>query len=381
MKKERIAALDLVRTVAILFVVILHSTTLSGVLSGEILSVKWSITLYLRHLAFCSVPLFIMLTGYLQKNKKLSLSYYKGIIPLILSYTVISLISLVAKAYYDKTLVLTPTYIVKSILDFTANDYAWYFEMYIGLFLLIPFLNYLYNAINSHRAKLVLIFTLGFLTLIPQTIMSFSPAYGAGSVYLDIFPDFFTDLYPLTYYFVGCYFAEYKPFASKRLPKIIASLAAPLLPTLLCISFSNARGAYAWYMMNGFNTLTIALTAVCVFALIYDLEPKFKPAHLCVRIISECTFEIYLLSFIFDSFYYNYFTYPAPLKVILVFTSSLASSFVLRLVILKPLSRLFVKLYTKLCDKISKTDEICTNKDIINEQKIVISQIDTELKK
>ncbi len=381
MKKQRIAALDLVRTVAILFVVILHSTTLSGVLSGEILSLKWSIGLYARHLAFCSVPLFIMLTGYLQKNKKLSLAYYKGVIPLFVSYTVISLLSLLAKAYYDKALVLTPSYIVKSILDFTANDYAWYFEMYTGLFLLIPFLNYLYNALNSRRSKLALIFTLGFLTLVPQTIMSFSPAYGAGSVYLDIFPDFFADLYPITYYFAGCYFAEYKPFSSKRLPKVIAALAAPLVPTLLCISFSNARGAYAWYMMNGFNTLTIALTAVCVFALLYDFEPKVKPARVCVRIISECTFEIYLLSFIFDSFYYNYFTYPAPLKVILVFASSLASAFVLRLVILKPLSSFCVKLYTKICDKISGTNEICTNGEQINEQKIVISQIDTELKK
>lgn len=381
MKKQRIAALDLVRTAAILFVVILHSTTLSGVLSGEILSLKWSIGLYARHLAFCSVPLFIILSGYLQKGKKLSLSYYKGVVPLLISYTVISLLSLVVKTYYDKSLVLTPSYIIRSILDFTANDYAWYFEMYIGLFLLIPFLNLLYNACLSRRAKLTLIFTLGFLTLLPQTLMSFSPAYGTGNVYLNILPEFFSGLYPLTYYFVGCYFAEYKPFRHNRLPKFIAALASPLIPTLLCTAFSNARGAYAWYMMNGFNTLTIALTAVCVFALLYDFEPKPKPVRACVKVISESTFEIYLISFIFDLIYYNSFTYPAPLKVVLVFVSSFASAFVLRLVVLKPLSSLCIKLYTRLCDKISAADKICTNDEVIIDQKIVISQIDTELKK
>ncbi|MBE6606115.1 MAG: hypothetical protein E7635_03660 [Ruminococcaceae bacterium] len=381
MKKGRLAGLDLVRATAIIFVVILHSTTLSGILSGEILTAKWSITVYLRHLTFCSVPLFIMLTGYLQRNKKLSLTYYKGIIPLIVSYTLISIISLLAKTYFDKSLVLSPAYILRTILDFTANDYAWYFEMYIGLFLMVPFLNYLYNGLNSRRAKLALIFTLSFLTLVPQTLLSFSPAYGSGNIELNILPDFFTDLYALTYYFIGAYFAQYKPFSGNRLPKIIAAVLAPCVPALLCFAFSNARGAYAWYMMNGFNTLTVALTGVCIFALLYDADIKFKPIRFCVSGISKATFEIYLLSFIFDLFVYNKLACALPLKAIIVFSASLACALVLRFILINPINSVLTKIYMYICNISGRKAEIYTNSEQINEEKIVISQIDTELKK
>ena len=40
---------------------------------------------------------------------------------------------------------------VLSFFDFTAAQYAWYVEMYIGLFLLIPFLNLIYNNLKSQR--------------------------------------------------------------------------------------------------------------------------------------------------------------------------------------------------------------------------------------
>ena len=92
MKKERVAALDIVRSLAIFFVITLHSVSLTGVLSGNINSIGWTVNLYIRHLTFCCVPLFIILSGYLQCKKKLSLSYYKGIIPIAVSYIIISIL-------------------------------------------------------------------------------------------------------------------------------------------------------------------------------------------------------------------------------------------------------------------------------------------------
>lgn len=34
-------------------------------------------------------------------------------------------------------------------LDFTGSNYSWYIEMYIGLFLLAPFLNLAYGKLKS----------------------------------------------------------------------------------------------------------------------------------------------------------------------------------------------------------------------------------------
>ncbi|MBQ4137320.1 MAG: acyltransferase family protein [Clostridia bacterium] len=358
MEKKRFAGLDLVRSCAIFFVIVLHSVSLNGALGEDMNSIWWAVNLYVRHLAFCCVPLFIMLTGYLQKNKRFSFSYYKGIIPLGISYLLISMLSLIGKAINDSSLVLTPGYVIAKILDFTANDYAWYFEMYLGLFLLIPFLNAAFEVLKTKRARLALILTLIFLTLMPETLKSFSPAYSPnGGIVIDIIPEFFTSLYPLTYYFIGAYFATYKPFEKVgRITRLLAALLAPAIPFFLCFGYSHARGTYAWYMMNGFNTLTIALTAVCVFALLYDIDVRSKLISLCSRTVSEATFEIYLYSFIFDSFYYAYFRQHHVIMIAMVFASSFVAAFVTRLVITNPLSGIISRLYMRLAVRLDAED-------------------------
>lgn len=347
MKKDRLSSLDLLRTVAIIFVIILHSISISGALSRDILTPRWTLSLYLRQISYTCVPLFIMLTGYLQRNKRLSLSYYKALIPLSLSYAIISILSLFVRAYYDKSIILTPVYVLVKLLDFSANEYGWYFEMYIGLFLLIPFLNTLYSSISTRTGKLTLIFTLSFLTLTAKTVVGFSPYYGSGTLALNIIPDFFDNLYPVTYYYIGAFFSEYKPFSSlvgaKRLYRLLSLVLSPLIPTAICYYYTRVRGAYSWYMLNGMNTLTVALSAVCVFAFFYDLEVKGAFTRGVLKILSETTFEVYLLSAIFDSVLYWRLHYSDAVVAVIVYLASLALACPLRYALLNPVSRLLKK--------------------------------------
>lgn len=278
---------------------------------------------------------------------------------MFLSYAVISLLSLAAKAYNDIGIALTPKHIICEILNFTANDYAWYFEMYIGLFLLIPFLNIMYSSMKTRRSKLALIGVLIFLTLLPSSLKSFSPAYSpVGGAVLDFIPDFFTNMYPIAYYFIGSYFAEYAPFKGKsRLLRAVLALACPLIPFVLCFVFSYTRGGYAWYMMNGFNNITTALTSVAVFSLLYDLEPRLKPIRGALKLISECTFEAYLFSFIFDSFYYSRFNFAQPIMISAVLISSLLCSLVLRSILVKPVFSRIARAYARLTARLdAKSD-------------------------
>ncbi len=347
MEKKRLIGLDIVRTAAILFVIVLHSTSLSGVFDGE-RDVVWHICLYLRQLCLSCVPLFLILSGYLQKNKKPSISYYVGIIPLYLSYAAISAICMLAYAvhgYINGNMDLTLVTAVYKILDFSANGYAWYFEMFLGLFLLIPFLNLLYCGIKTKKGKLALIATLAFLTLLPDTLSGFAPSYsGASTVTLNILPDFFKSLYPITYYYIGSYIAEYRPrlSVSKRL---VLALGAPLVQTAFVAAFTYIRNGYAWYMLNGFQTVTVALTASCVFLSLYDVDLKSIASGKVFACISTHTFEMYLFSYLFDNFFYTTSLgshLPAMIKPALVFVCSFAAAFVLMLV-LRPLARVLVK--------------------------------------
>ena len=75
MEKKRFIGLDLVRVCAILFVILHHSVTNLGLMGGDLYSKEWALSLFLRELTYSCVPLFLILSGYLQKNKKLSFSY------------------------------------------------------------------------------------------------------------------------------------------------------------------------------------------------------------------------------------------------------------------------------------------------------------------
>ena len=346
MEKKRIAGLDAVRVCASAFVIILHAVSLLGAMNNDILSAKWFCALFLRELSYTCVPLFIILSGYLLKNKKPCISYYKGIIPLYISYALISVFTLAAAALYTKDYSqLDPMNVIYRILNFSANDYSWYFEMYIGLFIAAPFLNIMYRASESRKVKLILIFSLMFLTLLPDTIIGFSPYYdgsGTGAA-LNILPDFFKQIYPFTYYIIGCYLAEYKPYINKktRLPLVIAAVLIPLSVTVL---YTYARGEYAWYMFNGFQNICVCLSAIAVFVSLYDLEINSAAACFILKHISLCSFEIYLFSYVWDCYIYRLSLLPDIIKPLAVFSLSLISALLLRLAsasVGKLLSRIF----------------------------------------
>ena len=89
------------------------------------------------------VPLFLITTGYLMKNKELNKKYYFGISRVLIIYLLNALMYIGYNILYLKEPV-SIKFIASSILNFSTG-YSWYIEMYIGLFLMIPFINLIYN--------------------------------------------------------------------------------------------------------------------------------------------------------------------------------------------------------------------------------------------
>lgn len=348
MEKERQPGLDLVRASAILLVITLHGITMRGTLDGAV-TPKWCIAVFLRYLSLGAVPLFLILSGYLQAEKRLSRAYYRGIIPLYLSYFVIAALCMAAEAltaFVGGEAMPSLLAVLYKILDFSADGYAWYFEMYIGLFLLIPFLNLMYAHIPTRAGKRTLLLSLIFLSLLPETLVSFAPYYGGGNLNFRVLPDFFDRLYPITFYFVGSYIGEYRP-RLRLWQRPLAVFAAAGLPAALCIGYTMSRGAYAWYMMNGFATLTVLGSAAAVFLALYDLPVQNDILRRAASTVSQCTFEMYLLSYLWDQLLYSRFSLPLPAMILLVFVASFGSAWLLRL-LLRPIRNGCITLYNKL---------------------------------
>ena len=125
MEKNRIIGLDLIRSCAILFVIAGHfwlNTPFKNTIFEEESMFVQSI---FRMFFAMGVPLFLLLTGYLNTNKTVSKRYYKGCIRVLVAYLFFSIITILFRKYYLHQELSWLKWILK-IFDFSAIPYAWY---------------------------------------------------------------------------------------------------------------------------------------------------------------------------------------------------------------------------------------------------------------
>ena len=85
----------------------------------------------------------------------------------MVSYFLLSVLTIFFRKYYLNDEYSLGQWLMK-ITDFSAIPYAWYIEMWIGLFLLTPFLNILWKGIASKSNKQLLIAILFIMTALPD---------------------------------------------------------------------------------------------------------------------------------------------------------------------------------------------------------------------
>lgn len=327
MKKSRDINLDVLRCIAALGVVSVHFFLNAGFYQEIISGRRMVIMTGMRTLFMYCVPVFILLTGYLMNKKTFSRKYYKGILHTLGIYVIVSLICILYRILYWKE-EMTLRSIVGSIFNFTGDPYAWYIEMYIGLFLVIPFLNVLYHGMKSKREKQALILTFFILITLPS-IFNISGR--------KVIPDWWTGMWPVLYYFAGCYLREYPLELSAR--KNIV-----LLGGVWGLSFGfNVYRSYGNYferaMYDEWYGWENVLISILLFSLVKNMNLSAMPdmAKRVIQKISELSLGIYLCSWISDQIVYkvlnenvtemayrlNYF----PVVVGAVFLTSVVLSF------------------------------------------------------
>lgn len=302
--KQRNINLDLIRCLAVLFVISVHFCLNSGFYDLPCSGIRMLFMCILRTVFITCVPLFLMLTGYLMNEKELSLSYYKGIKRTYIIYVLICICCLLFRVHYEHE-AISLNQMILSIFDFSADSYAWYIEMYIGLFLLIPFLNIIWGHIGDKNKKW-LILTLLAITALPSLIncwyilpsQSEHPAYGA------IVPDYWEMLYPITYYFLGAYLKELK----KRRGLLRESL---LLMGIMILfgGFNYWRsygGNYEWISYNSFQGVQAVIVSFLIFRVVMAFPMENCPdiVKKAISKVSKLSLGIYLASAISDRIVY-----------------------------------------------------------------------------
>ena len=191
--------------------------------------------------------------------------------------------------------------------------YSWYVEMYIGLYLLIPFLNLIWKNIGSKTGERTLVIILFVMTALPtlfniwnfRTTGWFSQPYSDNN-FNDLIPEWWTGIYPVTYYFIGAYIRKNVDFKKMKSGLIL----------LLFIVFVFIFGAFNYWRSNSVNFISgewtlwhsfqNTITAVLAFLFINSLklDKTPKPVVFVIEWISKLSFGTYLSSYFIDSTIY-----------------------------------------------------------------------------
>lgn len=294
--KTRTFGVDLVRVIAIFLVISVHYFLNNNFYEINTVGISMFIANFLRWLAYSCVPLFMILTGYLMNKKELNKQYFYGITKVISIYIVSTILISLYIHFLKETNYSISNYIMNF---FSFAYYGWYIEMYIALFLVIPFLNILYNNIATNDQKKLLIV---ILMLVTGLSSMFNQVKIEGHNFNFVI-DYWDIAYPLTYYFIGAFINEYKLKINKY---INLSLIFFLLYIETLITFLYYRGApHNMTIFYGYGALPTVVISSLIFVLLYDLTTKSMIVTKTVTSIAKVSLSMYLLSYVVDNFVYG----------------------------------------------------------------------------
>lgn len=345
-KKVRDPGLDIIRSIALLCVICVHFFLNTNFYANTFSGFGMLVMTILRNSFMICVPLFLLLTGYLVNSKDASKAYYKKIIRILYVYLAASVVCGIYKTCFlpeRQSLV----YVIAHVLSFNTAPYSWYIEMYIGLFLLIPFLNTMYESLSAQRKK-QLVATFLFLTVSPSIFNIYSMSGldwwlmpSKASDYFPFVPDWWANIYPITYFFLGKYLRE---FPLKLTCRQIACWILPVFCFSGLFSFYRSYGStFIWGIWQDYGSLFITLQALLVFCFFVNAKYENFPPLLSKAFskVSELSLGAYLTSWVFDRIIYDKLNEavsgPAqkllffPITVTLVLIGSLACSYLIDL--------------------------------------------------
>ena len=287
---------DLVRVVAVLCVLSVHFFLNNGFYDQLCIGKRMYIATVMRSACMICVPLFIILTGYLMNKKEFSAKYFWNIKKVLIVYVLSMLMIMLYQAVRYQEV-----FSIKDVIYHITNYsyYAWYIEMYIGLYLLIPFINLAYHNLKSKKEKGGMCVVLFVITAAPSLVNSFGG--------LKILPEWWANIYPLTYYVIGAYISEYKDEIKLSLKQNLIIIAASFLLAGTLSYMISYNTTFMWTSWNNFGGFTNVLSATSVFLFLIRINiENWKPGiHKILRFVATISLPIYLVSYIADDIWYE----------------------------------------------------------------------------
>ena len=277
---------DLFRILGLLFVNALHACLYNGFYYEEQAGVAMWLANSARWLTFGCNAMFILLTGYMKTASPWNKRYYKSLVAVLVGYVLTCVISYPIRYFCIGEKDPLEVWLTRFA---TFSNYAWYVEMYIGLFLFSPVINLALDKIHDSRKMWML--TAGLLLV----------TVGHSASYMDLLPDYGGGMYPLALYTLGAVIRRTKP----RIPAGLC-LAAALL-TALGLGYGTLKTAtngFSSGFSQGYGGFWVVLMVTMLFLGVYRLRAGERAGRVLAW-LSGGVFEGYILSRLLDVWIYG----------------------------------------------------------------------------
>lgn len=286
MKRE--PGIDLVRCLGLLFVNGVHMYLKNGYYGeAQVGLAMWGANCF-RWLFFSCNGLFLLLTGYLKSTKPFTKDYYKSLLPILVGYGLTCLITYPIR-HFSLGEDLSFWEWIGNFLTF--SNYAWYLEMYMGLLLFSPVINLALAQVQDQKLLLGLAGVMIMLTALPSVTV------------IDLIPDAWTSLYPVTYYVIGAVIRRLQLKVKVWQGMLLTALVVMFVAWVTLISTDQA---FAKGFTQGNGDFWNTLVATLVFLTFYRVRLPERAGKLLGQ-MAQGVLEGYLLSIVLDRSFYAAF--------------------------------------------------------------------------
>lgn len=339
MEKKRYANIDLLKTVAILMVIALHSQLfkLDFIQYNNISSY---IQYFLR--IICEgVAIFILVNGFLLINKK-EFDLKRHLLKILKIFILLILWSIilttVIKLIYQEPLKISE--IIKNIFVIDINNkytgVLWFLQSLIALYLIYPVLKILHDKdknVYDYLFIVVLIFTMGtnLLSIISELINTKIKCNAINLVisYMSNFQVLYNRNFLIFFMFGGYLFENKEKFEERKTRRkwIVIGLVSWIIAFAFAVIISKSQNKT--YMQNfNYGSIFMPFILIGIFAATYNYKSKEKWYNKIIETISKNSLGIYLIHIIIvriiSSLYTGQLSLPLRIcKVIIVFIVSL----------------------------------------------------------
>ncbi len=296
MTKKRIISYDIMRIIAALMVVIIHSHTDLNAHKPD--SLSFALINLLESIARIAVPVFIMITGALLLNENREFGIKDGLKKAAGMFILVSIWSLIyalATPLINGNLVLGGGWLETVIY---GHYHLWYLYMLVGLYLVTPILK---KITKKENANIVLYYILIFTIvkgIFPLFNYSFNEITGTENWITKYVAKFNVEHFTvfITYYLLGWYIANVEISKKSRIKIYTAGIIGFLITfggTQL-ISMMDRKLNELLYEQSGFNVIIHATAFFTFFHYRYRDRETVKGEKF-IRFVAPLTFGVYLI--------------------------------------------------------------------------------------